>query len=90
MDLDREKRSLKRASEFLRKASKFFAPAELGGRLKWWSTSSTSAEANTESRCHRNQSSPGMDAVLMQPSFWESWRGSRNELFPFLTGIVGP
>lgn len=41
-DLERENRELKRANEILRKASAFFAPAELDRRAKGWWRSSTS------------------------------------------------
>src|SRR5919206_2523675 len=39
--LERENRELRQANEILRKASAYFAQAELDRRSKWWSPSST-------------------------------------------------
>src|SRR5512134_389435 len=49
-ELERENRELKRANEILRKASAFFAQAELGRRPKGWCRSSTRIAPSTGSR----------------------------------------
>src|SRR6202162_2004301 len=57
-DLERENRELKRANEILRKASAYFAQAELDRRPKGWSPSSTSgarrAGWSRSARCCRS------------------------------------
>src|SRR3954469_6284900 len=57
-DLERENRELKRANEILRKASAYFAQAELDRRPKGWATSSrstaTSRGSSRSARCCRS------------------------------------
>ena len=48
-ELERENRELKRANEILRKASAYFAQAELGRRRKCWCGSSTITGTSTGS-----------------------------------------
>jgi hypothetical protein len=52
--LERENRELPQANEILRKASAYFAMAELDRRSKWWSGSSLRPVAQLPSRriCH--------------------------------------
>ena len=87
--LERENRELKRANEILRKASAFFAQAELDRRPRsWWPSSTRCGNCTGSSRCVRSCPSPprptfdtsGVRRILhFGPGAPNGMRGSRRK-----------